>query len=311
MIQNSVKPPIIAIIGPTASGKSAIGLRLAKKFKGAVISADSQQLYRQASIGTNQPAGQWQKIGTGKKLYIVDGIPHFFINILSPNKQFSAAQFQAQTNQLCQNLSTDRILPIMVGGTGLYVSAIVQDYKFPNSKPNLVLRAKLNKLSTAALQQKLKKLDKATWLVIDKTNRRRLVRALEFVLTTRQSFSASQQKNTRSNTLLIGINVNKKNLRQTIVKRTNKMFRLGLIKEVEYLRKKYPHSPLLQSIGYREVVNYLTGKINLAETKEQIINHTWQYARRQTTWFKKIPNINWVNKPAQAEKLVRKFLVKY
>lgn len=314
MSKNSVNPPIIAIIGQTASGKSALALKLAQKFNGAVISADSQQIYTQSKIGTNQPVGEWLKANskwkkiTGKKqLYFVAHIPHFFIDTLSPNKQYSAAQFQAKTNQLCRKLSTNGILPIIAGGTGLYVSSVIESYKFPKGKANTYLRNRLNKLSTIALQQKLKNLDLVTWLVIDKTNRRRLIRALEHVITTGQSFSANQQKNIRPNTLIIGLKINKTTLRQAIIKRTDKMLRRGLIKEVEHLQKKYPRSPLLQSISYREVASYLNSQINKSECRQQIINHTWQYSRRQLTWFKRMPNVNWINNPNKATILVKQF----
>lgn len=312
---NSVNPPIIAIIGQTASGKSDLALTVAKKFNGAVISADSQQIYCQAKIGTNQPSGswrpansKWQKTTGKKKLYFVNTIPHFFIDTLSPNKQYSAALFQAETNKLCLKLSTAGILPILAGGTGLYVSAIVQDYKFPQGKPNLALRASLDKLSTGNLLKKLKSLDYSTWLVIDRSNRRRLVRALEHIMTTGQSFSLTKQKNIRPNTLIIGLKPIKTSLRHDIIARTEKMFRLGLIDEVTSIKNKYPQSPLLQSIGYREIANFLNNKINKNDAKQLIINHTWQYARRQMTWFKRMPNIYWIKKPAVAEKLVKQFL---
>ncbi len=315
---NSVKPPMITIIGQTASGKSILAIKLAKKFNGAVISADSQQIYKYAKIGTNQPTGQWlkadkkwQKVINKDQLYFVAGIPHFFIDVLSPNKQYSAAQFQNNTNKLCTKLSTAKILPILAGGTGLYVSAIVENYKFPKTKANLSLRKRLNKLSTTVLQKKLKKLDLITWQSIDKTNRRRLIRALEHIITTGESFRGSQQKNIRPNTLIIGLKKNKNTLHQAIVKRTNKMFDQGLINEVKFLQKKYPHSPLLHSIGYREVIDYLKNKITQTECRQKIINHTWQYARRQLTWFKKMSNIKWVNNYQQAEKIIKHFLKNY
>jgi len=313
----TVNPPLLAILGPTASGKSALALRLAKKFQGAVISADSQQIYRHAKIGTNQPAGRWRiangkwQIVTGKKgLYWVENIPHFFIDILPPTKQFSAAQFQTQTNALCQKLSTVGILPIMTGGTGLYISAIVEGYNFPRGKPNLGLRQRLGKLSTGTLQHRLKSLDWATYKVIDRHNRRRLIRALEHVIATETSLSQNQLRQRRPNTLTIGLKIDKSKLRKIITARTKKMLRTGLIKETRHLRKKYPHSPLLESIGYREVADFLNGKINQTQTEQQIINHTWQYARRQMTWFKKMPGVHWIKSFTQAERLAKNFLGK-
>lgn len=310
-----VNLPLLAIIGPTCSGKSSLAIKLAKKLNGAVFSADSQQVYRQAKIGTNQPTGtwrtanrKWQKATGKKQLFFVDSIPHFFIDSLLPNKQYSAALFQAEALKLCLTLSTEGILPIMAGGTGLYVSSIVEGFKFPQGKPKLHLRQRLDKLSTSKLQQRLKSLDLTAWQKIDLANRRRIIRALEHIISTGEPFSSARLRQIRPNTLIIGLKPPKPTLRQDIAIRTEKMFRQGLVAEVHHLQKNYPHSPLLKSIGYRETIDYLNGKINKAETKEQIINHTWQYARRQITWFKKIPNVSWIKTDKQAELLIKQFL---
>ncbi|MDP3986072.1 MAG: tRNA (adenosine(37)-N6)-dimethylallyltransferase MiaA [Candidatus Veblenbacteria bacterium] len=315
MNYSSVNPPLIAIIGPTTSGKSALALKLAKKLDGAVISADSQQMYRHAKIGTNQPNGHWH-IATGKrkevlrvkKLYVVQGVPHFFINTLSPNKQYSAVRFQAEVNKLCSKLFAIGQLPILVGGTMLYVSAVVEGYRFPPGKPNLKLRASLDRLSTAALQKKLKQADPATWRVIDRANRRRLIRALEHVMSTGSSFTQAQQHQPRPNTLILGLAPSKATLRRNITRRTKKMFNQGLAQEVRYLKKKFPHSPLLQSIGYREVSAFLSGSISRIEAEQQIISHTWQYAKRQVTWFKRLPSVHWINSSPPAIALTRTWL---
>lgn len=314
MRTQNVKPPLLAIVGPTASAKSAMALKLAKKFKGVILSADPQQMYRGAKIGTNQPAGKWliagskwQKISRGNKLYLVQGVPHFFIDMLSPNKQYSAAQFQADVTKLCPKLFTLGYLPILVGGSGLYVSAIVENYNFPKINTKAGLRKKLEKMSLTELKAKLKRLDPMTYKRIDRHNKRRLVRALEYVLASGKSFFVARSKQLRPNTLTLGIDNDKKDLRTAIERRTAKMFKRGLVTEVKEIKRRYPHSPLLQSIGYREVIDHLNNKITRQQAEEQINAHTWQYARRQLTWFKRRPYIDWITSAQQALRLVHTY----
>ncbi|MBU1039381.1 tRNA (adenosine(37)-N6)-dimethylallyltransferase MiaA [Patescibacteria group bacterium] len=309
------KPWLLVITGPTASGKTDLALLLAKKYHGCIISADSRQIYQQAQIGTNQPTGHWQKTNKQwrknlgiKKVYSVNGIPHFFIDELKPNKTYSVVKFQNQTNQLIHKLSTNSYLPIMVGGTGLYLSAITQGYLFPQAKPNKALQKKLNKLNLKQLLIQLKKADPKTYAIIDKQNPRRLVRALEYVLTTGQSFNKNQQSESRPNTLILGINLNNSKLSSKIKKRTKQMLRQGLIKETTFLLKNYPNSVLLKTIGYKETTQLIKQQINLKETSDLINLHTKQYAKRQMTWFKKMPGITWITSARQAKKIITKNL---
>lgn len=315
MRSNNVKPPLVAIIGPTASGKTDLAFKLAKTFNGAVISADSQQLYKHATIGTNQPKGIWrqankkqQKVMKVKKIYYANGIPNFFIDFLSPNQLYSAAKFQADTQKLCSQLTKLGYLPILTGGTMLYISAVVEGYIFPPGLPNTKLRKSLEKLNNQQLSTKLKKLDIASWQSIDILNRRRLIRAIEYVMLSGKSFVLQKQQVERPNTLIIGLKTNKNKLRAVIAKRTKQMLKRGLINEVKYLLKYYPKSPLLTSIGYRSTVLYLKKQISLPELEQQINNQTWQYTKRQMSWFKKIPNVFWLNSPAHALKIVKEFL---
>lgn len=303
--------PLIAIIGPTASGKSALGLALAKKFYGFVISADSQQVYKHAAIGTNQPNGTLQKHANHNQ-FKVKNVPHFFIGERSPSKPWTAVEFQKRTNRLLDKpfitSHTQSGAAFLVGGTGLYISAIVDSYSFPQGKPNLKLRKQLESKSLKQLLNQLKKLDPATYAVIEQKNKRRLVRALEYVLSTGTSFIGSKHSSPRANTLIIGLKLSKTKLRKAIEKRTASMWKRGLVKETKYLLKHYPRAPILNSIGYRETVSYLKDEYD-ATTCQGLINiHTWQYARRQMTWFKRMPNIHWVAKAQQAEHLTHKFL---
>ncbi|MFA4819220.1 MAG: tRNA (adenosine(37)-N6)-dimethylallyltransferase MiaA [Patescibacteria group bacterium] len=308
-------PPLVAIIGPTASGKTALAIKLAKRFKGAVISADSRQLYQHAQVGTSQPIGRWrmangkwQRTTGNKKIFKVDGVPHFFINELSPAKTYSAAEFQKRTNELIPKLFAIGYTPFLVGGTGLYVSAIVQNYNFPSSTANIKLRAKLEKMTLAELNKKLAKLDKLTYSKIDKFNRRRLIRALEHVLTSGQSFYAAQTSTPRPQTLIIGIETSSAKLKSAINRRTRQMIKNGLTRETQYLQRHYPKSVLLKTIGYQEIIGYLEKKYDLPTALELISLHTSQYARRQMTWFKKTPNIAWVKNERTAIKRVKDFL---
>ncbi|MBI5733734.1 MAG: tRNA (adenosine(37)-N6)-dimethylallyltransferase MiaA [Candidatus Kerfeldbacteria bacterium] len=307
--------PLVAIVGPTASGKTTLAIKLAKRFKGAAISADSRQLYQHAQVGTSQPVGRWRKANgqwqrtTGqKKIFKVNGVPHFFINELSPNNTYSAAKFQKRTNELIPKLFAIGYLPILVGGTGLYVSAIVQNYNFPSSTTNLKLRAKLEKMTLSELTKKLAKLDRLTYSKIDKSNRRRLVRALEHVLTSGQSFYAAQTRTPRPQTLIIGIKTSPTKLKQAIDRRTRQMIKNGLRRETKYLQRHYPESILFKTIGYQEMAGYLNKNYNLQTTIDLINTHTWQYARRQMTWFKKMPRIVWVKNEQLAIKRVNNFL---
>ena len=311
----STIPKLITIIGPTASGKSKLALKLAKSFRGAIISADSQQVYRGVPIGTNQPkglwrmsSGEWRQVPGRGKLFLVQGVPHFLVGTLSLRQQFTAADFQRNGNRLISKISAAGFLPIIVGGTGLYISAITEGYVFPEGHGSTRIRAALEKLSPPPLLAELKRRDPATDAVIQKQNRRRVIRALEYVHTTGKSFTQSQQKSPRPNTLIIGLRVPKAKLRAAIERRTQQMFRRGIITETKCLLRHYPKPTLLTSLGYREAAAYLRGEIDLAEAQTQTATYTWQYARRQMTWFRRMPGVHWVSRNEQAERLARRFL---
>ncbi len=306
---------IIALVGPTASGKTDLAIKLAKKFHGVIISADSRQIYQGLPIGTNQPDGRWQvadgkwqKVFNKQKIYLVNNIPHFFIACKKPNQRYSVVQFQKDVNKLLSRISTTNYLPILVGGTGLYASSIIEGYKFPAGTPNLKLRKKLDHLSTSTLLKKLKKIDQQTYKFIDKKNRQRIIRALEYVLLTNQSFLKAQQKNPLPNSLLVGINIPRSQLYTRINNRVEQMMRQGLFKEVKWLIKKYPRSPALKTIGYQELVTVIKNNTNLSQAIELIKQHTRQFAKRQLTWFKRMPQINWIKNYQTINKVINNFL---
>ncbi len=289
---------LIVILGPTATGKSELAIKLAKQFSGEIISADSRQIYKGMDIGT-------AKI----KPEQMQEIPHYLIDIIKPSQNFTLAKYQNKAIKLIKQIQKKNKLPFLVGGTGLYIQSIVDNLNIPEVKPDKKLRNKLEKLSNQELYQKLKKLDPAGLKMIDINNQRRLIRALEVCLKTKQPFSQQRQKGkTLFNTLQIGLKLNFTNLEEKIAKRTEQMIQQGLIQEVENLLKKYsPDLPAFNSIGYQEIIQYLNNQISLKQAKELINLHTRQYAKRQMTWFKRDKKINWIRNYQQAKKLIKEF----
>ena len=289
---------LITILGPTASGKSDLAVKLGKKFDGEIISADSRQIYKEMNIGT-------AKITKEE----MSNIPHYMIDIVKPDNNFTLAQFQKKTIKIIKDIQRRNKLPFLVGGTGLYIQSIVDNLKIPETKPNKKLRNRLEKLTNQELVNKLKKLDPQALKIIDIKNKRRLIRALEICLLTKKPFSEQRKKNKPIFDILqIGLKLDTRNLEQKISQRTKKMIRSGLIEENKKLLKKYGSKPYSMSgIGYQEVILYLKNKITLEEVKELIKIHTRQYAKRQITWFKRDKKIKWIKNYSQAEKLIQLF----
>ncbi len=288
---------VIAIVGPTASGKSPLGVSLARRFHGSIINADSRQIYRGLHIATAQPSPGERR-----------AVPHYLFNIARPDQTITLAEYQRRVFRLLTRLSGPVFL---VGGTGLYVSAIIENWAIPSVPPNHRLRLQLEKQTNAALFLRLKKLDTDTARIIDRHNKRRLVRALEVVLATGQSFTGQKQKRPFPYpVLVIGLNPADRVLRQRIARRTNQMFRSGLVAETKRLQQKYDFQlPALSSLGYADVADYRNKHISLAEAKRRIETKTWQYSRRQLTWFRKVPNIAWIRSEKRAATLTRRFLM--
>ncbi len=277
---------LIVILGPTASGKSDLAIKLAKKFNGEIVSADSRQIYQEMDIGTNKL--------TQKQM---SGIKHYLIDLIKPDQEFTLTQYKRLAIKAIKDIQKRGQLPFLVGGTGLYIQTVVDNLQIPRAKPDKKLRNKLEKLSNQELLQQLKKIDPLTAATIDLNNKRRLIRALEVCLKTKKPFSQQRKKGQPLfDVCQIGLKLNKKTLERRINQRVEQMFKMGLIKETKKLAKKYSlDRPAMSGIGYQEINQYLQGKINLRQAKALIKQHTRQYARRQMTWFKKDQRINWLN----------------
>lgn len=301
-------PKLIVILGPTASGKSDLAIKLAKKFKGEIISADSRQIYKGMDIGTAKPRKQKAE---NRKQFIVYGVRHYMIDVVQPDETLTLAEYKDKAIKLINDIIKRGKVPFLVGGTGLYISAIVDNWLIPRVGPSKKLRQNLESKSNKWLFARLKKLDPETAANIDLQNKRRLVRALEVCLTSNLPFSKQRKKGkSLYNILEIGLDLEREKLYKVIGDRVDLIIRAGLVKEVKSLiRRGYGWNlPAMSGIGYRQVGQYLRGEIGLERGIELIKRDTRRYAKRQLTWFRRDKRIKWIRGPKEAEKLVTKFL---
>ncbi len=302
-----MRPKVLAIMGPTASGKSKLSLELARAFNGEIVSADSAQLYIGADIGTAKP--------TAEELL---QIPHHLVNIRTLSEsQFSLAEFKQLAGAAIEAIWNRGRLPIVTGGTGLYLRGLLDGYTLVELPPNQELREKLNQCSLEELLSKLAQLDPQTYVKIDKCNKRRVSRALEVVLQTGRSFSeVSGCKPPDFDILKLGINIERTILYDRIDRRWQVMFKSGWIKEVEYLKQQGHEADLrrLRILGYTEILDALNGNISFEEAGEKIRFATHRYAKRQQTWLKAETNLHRIdfgnNLFKEAEALVKAWLAK-
>ncbi len=304
------RPKLIVVLGPTASGKSELAVKLAKEFNGEIISADSRQVYKEMNIGTNKITPDTKNssnfsTGQVKKNYIFTykGVPHYCLNIASPKKQITVAEHRKKAFELIDKIYKKDKVPILCGGTGFYIQAIVEGLDIPEVKPDSKLRKKLENKTTEQLFNELKKLDSNRAKTIDSKNRRRLVRALEIVIKTGKSIPKMKSES-QFDVLYIGIKKSIPELKKAIDKRADKMIKQGLEKEVRSLVKKYGWTQVLKNaIGYAEFKE--------KNPADKIKLHTLQFAKRQMTWLKKYPGkqIHWIKTYSEAKKLVKDFLL--
>lgn len=294
---------LVCVVGPTASGKTDLAIKLAEKINGEIVSADSRQIYREMNIGTAKPPPS-----------AMIKIKHHLVSIKNPNENYSVDQYKKDAVKTIENIVRSGKLPILVGGTGLYISAIVNNLEIPEVIPNKQLRKKLEQQikrhGLYYVYGKMTALDPETAYIIDPKNPRRVIRAYEIALATQKPLSEIRKKGQPLfDTLILGLNCREK-LKTKIEKRTNLMIKKGLVKETKHLLKKYgPRAVPFDAIGYREMIDYLQGRTTLPEAIANINKNTWRFAKRQLTWFKKMPVI-WVKKQslAEAEKEIKKFL---
>jgi tRNA dimethylallyltransferase len=292
------KNKIIVIVGPTASGKSDLAIKLAQKFNGEIISADSRQVYRGMDIGTGKVTKREQKL-----------VPHHLLDVASPKKIFTVDDYQRLGRKAMATIFKKEKTPIIVGGTGLYLDALVYEMKLPHVSPHKNLRAKLEKQSTEQLFNQLQKLDPVRAAHIDRHNPRRLVRALEIVITTGKPVPRLTKQSPYT-ILWLGIMLPKEKLEKRIATRLTARLKQGMVAEVKRIHAQGVSWKRLETFGleYRAIAEHLQGKVGLPEIKISLERAIIQYAKRQMTWFKRNQDIHWIANQNEARRLVRIFL---
>ncbi|MBC2261527.1 tRNA (adenosine(37)-N6)-dimethylallyltransferase MiaA [Listeria sp. FSL L7-0091] len=281
------KIPVIVIVGPTAVGKTNLSVAFAKKLDGEIISGDSMQVYRGLNIGTAKITPE--EMG---------GIKHYLIDVTDPAVPFTAAKFQSETRGLIESIHNRGKLPIIVGGTGLYIQSVFYDYDFGNVSEDKAYRAELAQLDKTTLWQMLEQLDSKSAELIHENNKRRIIRALEVIHLTGKPFSEYQVHhalNERYQPLFLGLDLDRELLYERINQRVEQMFKQGLVAEA---RKLYDENladvPAIRGIGYKELFTYFEGNSSLEEAKELIQKNSRHFAKRQLTWFRNRMDIDWI-----------------
>lgn len=301
-MQPSVR--VLAIVGPTAVGKSKLALRIASKVEGEIVSADSMQIYKGMSIGTSKSLPEVQKV-----------IPHHLINLITPEKNFSVALYQKLARKIFQEITNRGHLPILVGGSGLYIKGALDDLTFPKGELNSALRKKLEEKARRkgkkALHQELENLDPEAAQLIPVNNVRRVIRALEIVYASGELFSKHRKGWKKRElvfpTLMIGLKLPRQLLYKKIENRVDEMIEKGLLREVERLKKTYKLALTpCQAIGYKELLAYLNGEMTLANAVDLIKKRTRHFAKRQMSWFKSDSRIKWFDLSEQTLEQVEK-----
>ncbi|PSB22332.1 tRNA (adenosine(37)-N6)-dimethylallyltransferase MiaA [filamentous cyanobacterium Phorm 46] len=272
---------LITICGATATGKSGVALALASRLQSAILSADSRQVYREFDIGTAKPT----KVDRAN-------VPHHLIDICDPTETLTLAEYQQQAQKIIADIDSPLLL---VGGTGLYLKSIVKGLKIPMVGPIPELRSQLAELGQSQCYAMLQQVDPLSTQKIHLNDSFRTLRALEVFYVTGRSISEQQGENPPNYPILqIGLDCEIDVLGDRIKQRTEQMLERGWLAEVEYLCKKYGCDlPLLNTLGYQEIKQYLGGDITLNQAKELTILHTRQFAKRQRTWFRAYPEIEW------------------
>lgn len=287
------KPKVIVICGPTASGKTALSIELAKKINGEIISSDSMQIYKDMNIGTAKPTIEERQ-----------GIKHYLIDFVEPNQRYSVADFKKDAENAIEEILQKGKTPIIVGGTGLYVDCLIYGIEYQNIEFDEQYRKQLEERveneGLEKLYNEAKQIDPLAIEKISANDQKRILRILEIYKATGKN-KTQQEIESRKNGIkydykVFAINMEREQLYERINKRVDIMLENGLIEEVERLLKKYDEFPTaMQGLGYKEVVEYLQGKVSKEDMIENIKRETRRYAKRQMTWFRKNKQTIWIN----------------
>lgn len=290
-----MKRPLIVLTGPTAVGKTKLSIALAKAVGGEIISADSMQVYRSMDIGS-------AKIRPEE----MEGVPHYLVDVLEPDEEFHIVKFQEMAKEAMEQIYANGHIPILVGGTGFYIQAIVKDIDFTENEEKPEVRAKWERFAAEhgaeALHEELKQTDPKSAEAIPAGNVKRVIRALEFFELSGRPISEHNEeqkaKGSPYNFAYFVLNDHRELLYERIEKRIDEMLEEGLVAEVEGLRNRGFNRTMvsMQGLGYKEILDYLDGKLTLEEAVYILKRDTRHFAKRQLTWFRREPEVTWVNK---------------
>ena len=290
-----MKKPLVILTGPTAVGKTKASIGLAKAIGGEIISADSMQVYKQMDIGS-------AKIKPSE----MDGIPHYLVDILEPDEEFHVVLFQQMAKQAIQKIYEKGKIPILVGGTGFYIQAVLYDIDFSENEKDTSYREELEKLAQTKgaeyLHDRLREVDEKSAQDIHANNVKRVIRALEYFHQTGEKISEHNEEQRKKvspyNFSYFVLNDERKHLYERINLRVDQMINEGLVSEVQSLKEKgYTRDMVsMQGLGYKEMLDYLDNKCSLEEAVEIIKRDTRHFAKRQITWFKRESDVTWIDK---------------
>lgn len=292
-VDETYKPPLLALVGPTAVGKSDLALKIASRLQAEIICADSAQVYRCLDIGTAKPTLKEQAV-----------VPHHLIDLVDPDQDFSAAAYQKAAFETLEDLHLRQSLPILVGGTGLYIRAVTDDYAFGAEGKDETIRESLNREAREKglelLYSRLQEIDPDAAAKIHHNDQRRIIRALEYFALEGKPISGQVEQTARGdqkyNLLLFGLTMSREKLYRRIERRVEKMLAEGFLSEVEKIIKSgyAPDCPGLQILGYRQLIAYIEGHMQWEEAVAEIKTQTRRLAKRQFTWFKRDARIIWL-----------------
>ena len=297
---------VIAIVGPTASGKSELAVKIAKKLKGEIISADSRQIYKGLDIGTGKMKGRWI-LKSGKKLFFYKGVSHYLVDEISPKRDFSAGEFKNRAEKIIDDIRGRGLVPIVVGGTNFWIDALLRGTVLPNVSPNKKLRRALKRKTAAELFRMLETLDPSRAKSIDPKMTRRLIRAIEIARALGRVPRAKKALTYRA--FWIGIDMPTSVLKANLKKRATRMIAQGLLAETKSLAAKQVSKKRLRTLGleYSLSLDILAGALEKKKFASALTARDLRYAKKQLAWLEKNPDIRWVKTKNEGLGLVRKF----
>ena len=286
------KPKVIVIGGPTASGKTALSIELAKRLNGEIVSADSMQIYKEMNIGTAKPDEEEK-----------EGIKHYMMDFVSPDERYSVADYKKAAKEAIKEILDKGKTPIIVGGTGLYIDSLIYEIEFLELETDLKYRNELEEIvkkeGLEKLYEKAKKIDEKAMEKISPNDKKRILRVLEIYNQTgktKTELDLESRKEPEYDYKMFALQMDRELLYDRINRRVDIMIEKGLVEEVEVIYKKYKEFPTaMQALGYKEVVEYLEGKATKEEMIEKIKQESRRYAKRQLTWFRKNKETIWLN----------------